>query len=345
MKNICFISIVLFLTGFVFTGCEDVEHYVPKDTPSVFSFPSATAAVDEATLDKDGNLVNVNTLTVTVMWSKYADISGSVNIQVYPRTNVPAIEGEDYTISSKTLDFSAEQYTQTFTITTKYDDTFTGKKTFTVKLQQSDDANARIGAFGASDSCVVTINDANHPLTALIGNVTLSCYEYFSGGVQTYDSSIVPDEKDVNILWLIPNIHANANDPFKMEVERNEDEDGSVEFKVIIKLPQEAGYFDSSSAANRRKARWEGTFTLNEYGEYDPDGDDWDIGLYDDKTGEYTFIPVVLTGTTGEDKIKIEFDNAFWISVYSEDYTSSGDDGWIGYSWIGLPGTFVIEKL
>jgi len=343
MKKYCFISIVIFIIGFVFTSCDDVEHYIPTDTQSIFSFVSATASVSEGELDKDTDIVTENTLTITVRWSKFAAMSGNVNLEVFPRTSVPAVEGKDYTISIKTLNFSDDEYLQTFTITTKYDDTFTGRKTFTVKLSSTDIVDARLGTLGASDSCVVSINDINHPLTAMIGNVKLSYLDFFKDAVVSYNSTIVPDDNNVNVLLLYLNIFSDHRNEKPMKLEVGETVDGK--YKIQIKLPQEAGSWNSSGTM---LMRYEATFFVNEDEQFDPNGkkgDAWDIVEYDEDADDYKFIPVTLTGTTPKDQIRIEFDYGFWFSVYDEDYTYVSDDGWIGNGPdIVVPGTLVIEK-
>jgi len=238
MKKYILICTVLFVTGFVFTACVENETFIPTDTPSVFHFTEASVSVEEVILDKDGEPEGTeNTLTLTVMWSKHLPASGNVTLAVYPRTDVPAIENTDYTISTKSLSFTDEQYTQTISITTKYDPTFTGKKTFTVKITSADADGAKIGTFGASDSCMVTINDVNHPLVALIGAAKMNFTSPFNGA-RSVNVDIVPDETDMEVLWLKTNLVATFNNPLKMIVKETEDKDG---FEVTIPLPQEAG--------------------------------------------------------------------------------------------------------
>lgn len=315
MKKYILIFLVAFFTGFIFTGCVDNEIFIPKDIQSVFHFTAATASVAEVTLDKNGEPVGKgNTLDFTVMWSKHAATSGNITLAVYPRTKVPAIEGTDYTISTKSLSFSEDQYTQTFSITTKYDPTYTGAKTFTIKISGSNVDDVRIGAFGASDSVRVTINDVNHPLVALIGDVKLKAERYPSSAPSEVNSVIAPDPDDNSVLWLTTNLSTNAfNTPLKMVVK-----DTGEGYEVSIKFPQKSANYSATQTA-----WWFATVWIDAE-------DDWDDTL-DDHT---------IVGITGKDKIEIKFDGGF------VQYVTNNDNGSVlGYTipYI-IPRTLVISK-
>jgi hypothetical protein len=309
MKKYVLIYLAVFFTGLVLTGCVENDIFVPKSEASVFGFQSAAVALDEGELDKDFEVVaESNTLTITVVWHKNAATSASINLEVFPRTKVPAIEGEDYTISTKTLSFSEEEYTQSFTITSVYDPTFTGKKTFTVKILNTDVSDARVGAFGASDSCVVTINDVNHPLVALIGAAQLS-YESYWGGVETYDVTISADADDPTVLWMPTNmVNATYNNPMKLVVETLDDS-----YEVTIRLPISLG----KNAAGTQELFYYGVY-LDEEEEVEVTDEDFD-----------------LIGTTPKSSIDIRFEDAFGI------YIESSSGGWYE---IALPGTLHIKK-
>ena len=314
MKKAVYIYIVLFLTGIVFSGCDEDEKYLPKDTPSVFRFPSNAVALDEDRRDAEGEPIGEgNSVTLTVTWHKHQGEAGNINLQVFPRTNVPAIEGVDYTISTKSLSFAADQYTQTFTINTFYDPTFTGRKTFTVKIVSSDDVNARIGAFGASDSCVVTINDVNHPLVELIGNATLSFVNYFNqSATLSYDVTLSPDPDDPTILWMPPNFNT-YNNPLKLVVEVTEDG-----YEVTIPLPVFAG----QNASETQGGQFVAVFF----------GGDSGTSLY------FTGDEYKLTGFTPKGDISIEFEDAFGQRVIDNGTPISS------FFVLGVPGTLRITK-
>jgi len=324
MKKYILITLVLLITGFVFTTCEDNEHFIPKDTPSVFHFLAATAAVNEAVLDKDGEFVRANTLTLTVMWSKHHPTGGTIDLEVKPISEingnpvVPAIEGVDYTISTKKLTFPADgdgMYKQTVDITTKYDPTFTGSKNFEVKISDANvDGEVILGAYGAPGSVMVSIGDVNHPFTALIGNVKLKADRYNAATTEV-NAIIAPDPDDTNVLWLTTNLHSNAtyNTPLKMNAKTTDDG-----YEVSIKFPQKSGNYSATQTA-----WWFATYWIDAE-------DDWDATL-----DEYT-----ITGTTGKDKMELKFDGAFVLFVTNNDSGSI-----LGYlvNYL-IPRTLVISK-
>ena len=324
MKKYFLSRLVILFAGFVLTTCEDNDKFIPTGTPSVFHFTQASISVDEATLDKDGELDKVNTIKLTVMWSKHHPTAGNITLDVVPVTQiggnpvVPAIEGEDYTISTKSLSFNGEgegMYEQSFTITTMYDPTFTGSKIFDVKIVSSDVSDARLGATGASGSVRVTIGDVNHPLVSLIGNVKLKATRYIDGPVEV-NSVIAPDPDDTEILWLYTNFRSDAiNMPLKLNVK-----DLGDEFEVSIKLPQKAGDWSSTMTA-----MWFATYWIDAE-------DDWDITY-----GDHTII-----GKTPKNKTNIEFDGAFALMVtYNDDGRVAGYVGGVNYL---IPHTLFIYK-
>ena len=271
MKKYILISLAVLFAGFVFTACEDNEKFIPTDTPSVFHFTAASASVAEVELNEKGEPDgDENTLKLTVIWSKYKPASGNVTLEVIPvsmiGTNpvVPAIEGEDYTISTKSLSFTEDgdgMYTQTVTITTKYDPTFTGAKYFDVKIVNSTVEGARIGATGAGESCRITINDVNHPLVALIGKATLSYTCYWDGPV-SFVADIKPDLDDTDVLWMTPNMRTGTlNAPMKLVVKNTDDDEG---FEVSISFPQDGGLNGSTPFTYCATSEQRGYFTRDD---------------------------------------------------------------------------------
>jgi len=314
MKKYILSLTVLVIAGFVFTGCVDNDIFVPKDTPPVFRFQSGTVAVAEVRLDADKNPIGTGiTQEITVVWHKQVLEAGEITLQVAPRGNVQAVEGTDYTISTKTLSFAADEYQKKFSITTIYDPTYTGTKQFTITIASSTVSGARLGAFGAAGTCVVSINDVDHPLVALIGNVKLKATQYYTGNI-IKDAIITPDDEDDKILWLTTNLRTDdLNTKMKMEVKDNGDE-----YELSIKFPILAGRWDAT-----RTAYWYATYWIDAE-------DDWDVTLSDH----------TIVGKTKKDEINIEFDGGF------VQFVQNNETGAIaGYSvdYI-VPRTLVISK-
>jgi hypothetical protein len=285
------------------SSCSEDEHIIPSDTPSVFGFGKSTVSVKEG----------VETVEIEVVWSKFTQIPGEVTLTVAGTGNAKAEENIDYTISTKTLTFGADEYRKSFTITSaEGNDTYTGTKNFIITLASSNVANARLGAVGKSATCTVSIADIDHPLTALFGEATMRYISYYDNAEWTAPVNITPDPGDITIVWIATDfgvagsyIKEAAEAPLKAEVVTTDEN-----FILTIKLPHQLGSY------------WNGGNPLTMYGII-PDGDgitdvsgpfDW-VGIGDKTTGDITF------------------ENGFYIEF-------EGLGGWE----IALPGTVTISK-
>lgn len=74
--------------------------------------------------------------------------------------------------------------------------TFTGDLKFSVDLKGAGDLN-----LGDSKTCIVTINDNDHPLAAILGSYTGSGLDY-SGAPATFNINVVKDADDLNVVWF-----------------------------------------------------------------------------------------------------------------------------------------------
>lgn len=75
--------------------------------------------------------------------------------------------------------------------------TYTGDLSFSVKLVAATGIN-----LGASNVCTVTINDLDHPLSAILGEYTSTANDYFDKVDVSWTVTLMKDPKDVNIVWV-----------------------------------------------------------------------------------------------------------------------------------------------
>lgn len=75
--------------------------------------------------------------------------------------------------------------------------TYTGDLSFSVKLVAATGIN-----LGASNVCTVTINDLDHPLSAILGEYTSTAHDYFDDADVSWTVTLMKDPKDVNIVWV-----------------------------------------------------------------------------------------------------------------------------------------------
>jgi hypothetical protein len=291
----------------VLSSCSEEETVIPSNTPSVIAFSKNTASVKEG----------VETVEIEVVWSKFTHIPGEVTLTVAGTGSLKAEENVDYTISTKTLSFAADEYRKSFTITsTAGNNEYTGNKTFTITLASSNVENARLGAVGKSATCVVSIADIDHPLLPLVGNATLSYYSPADDDTYTTNVAFEIDPDDVEILWLtgygefLGGAFFGAPQfakPLKVEVNMIT----TGEYKLDLRLPQ---------------VFWQAT----------SGGDIWSLVLSklpavkDDYDTEVSVTDVsILTGTCIVDalgKWSITFDKGF-VVAYSMDSGASYDAG------------------
>ena len=119
--------------------------------------------------------------------------------------------------TSGTLTFNADNRTQYIEIQPLYVTDYTGDLKFDIEL--STPANVSLGI---NSVCTVTISDVNHPLTAMLGEYTVTGDSYWYG-VQSWTSTILKDENDDHMVWF-NNLH-NAATMSSLNVYGNVDDD------------------------------------------------------------------------------------------------------------------------
>lgn len=149
--------------------------------------PTANLSINSAS-EEEGNA-----LTFTVTRTGNLSLATSVD---YATSNATAVAPGDYTASSNTLTFAANQQTATFTVTTQEDSTVESDETFTVTLSNPGANTNIVTATGTG-----TINNddvANSPPVAVNDSTTVAC-----GNTQ--------------ILDLIENDEDADNDPLSLD--------------------------------------------------------------------------------------------------------------------------------
>ena len=171
------------------TACEK-DRFLFDDSMSIVGFSSAALTITE---DGTGGSLKV-----------YLGAPGSATTTV---TLVPistgfspaAVEGTDYTLSTKSLEVSVGE--SVLTVTPIDNDVFSGDKKFMIKIA-SNSAGYNIAA---QDSAIVTISDNEHPLKNWIGTYTVEAASYGDPGNwdETWTVTTTPFAGDVTKLNMV----------------------------------------------------------------------------------------------------------------------------------------------
>ena len=182
MKRIFyFISILAVL----FTACDKNE--LPKfdDADAFVKFDVTSASFDE-----DEGIV-----TIPVSLASLNGISDTVS---YTVTDGKAVLESNYKLvdPNATLSFDAEHRVRNIEIEiVDKPGLYTGDLDFSITLTQSS------VTIGAQNTCKVTINDLDHPLTPILGAYTANGDSYF-GGASQWDIVVKKDASDVHKVWF-----------------------------------------------------------------------------------------------------------------------------------------------
>ena len=174
----------LTLGAVLFTSCDMNKLPVFDDKDAYVAFNSGTASVAE----------NAGSVNIPVTLASLKGLSATVSVEGVDGT---AKNGVNYVVETSSLSFSATAPTQYVTV--KIIDNpgnFTGDIKFTLKFANTGDVNA-----GAENSCVITINDLDHPLTSILGTYTASAESYFNGPSK-FTVTFMKDAGDPYKVWI-----------------------------------------------------------------------------------------------------------------------------------------------
>lgn len=181
---------LLAATMFSFASC-DINEYPKFDNANAFVAIQQTSASISETGEE---------LSIPVMLTSLGGMNGSVDFEITPDEQKGAVEGTHYTIlnDSKTLNFTADAATQYIKFKIIDNDVFGGDVKMTITLK-----NAQGVQLGASKTCVVTIEDNEHPLAFILGTMTAIGYDYFSSGAEEeWTATFEKDPADLTKVWI-----------------------------------------------------------------------------------------------------------------------------------------------
>lgn len=137
-------------------------------------------------------------IEIPVLLTSLNGISGSVDFTIEADATAGAVEGVNYRLgnSSKTLNFTKEAPTQNIIIEPIDNDTFGGDVKFTITL-----SNPQGAKLGASKTCVVTVEDDEHPLAFILGTFTCHSESGFGGDLD-WTLTIEKDASDLSKVWI-----------------------------------------------------------------------------------------------------------------------------------------------
>ena len=318
MKKV-FVYISIAAAAVLAASCSKNEPTVFDDSNAFVAFDSPTASIAEAvaalpsqtTEENMGFLPQTKTLKVPVTLGSLKGIEETVKFTIvedeylYKDYKDPdgdltdkanwidktAHSGKNFNLltTSGTLSFTRDARTQYIEFEVLYDPEYTGDYKFNITLSKPENA-----ALGYNSTCVVTISDVNHPLTAMLGSYTMSGVSYWYGA-QNWITEILKDDTDDHMVWF-NNLH-NAGTNSKLNVYGNVDEDLTT---ITIPFGQATEYIYSYGVP----------IFLYGYNGSPVDSGNWIVTITKDDNGKITGLDF------GEDY-------GLWLISFNEDYSSN----------------------
>lgn len=193
MKKIFYLISIVVL-GFLAASCNINEFPTFDDNDAFAAFPTASMKIAE-----DGGTLNIPVHVTS--------LKGVATTVTYEFVNGSATQGVDFEDASGTgsLSFGAGESQKNIVVKIlPHAGVFTGDRTFTVKFKSAGDVN-----MGANNTCTVTINDLDHPLSAILGNYHCKTGDAW-GGDNEWTMTFMKDASDVSKVWIY-NIFALDN--------------------------------------------------------------------------------------------------------------------------------------
>lgn len=169
-------------------SCNLNEYHEFNDADAFVAIQQTSASVAESG----------STVEIPVMLTSLSGLSGSVDFTITPDESAGAIEGVQYRLEndSKTLTFTKDAPTQYIKIVPIDNDSFSGDTKFTITL-----SNPQGVKLGATKSCVVTVEDDEHPLALILGTFTAKGESYFNGE-EEWEVTFGKDASDLSKIWI-----------------------------------------------------------------------------------------------------------------------------------------------
>lgn len=203
MKNSIFKTLIMLIAILLVTACEDENIMVSKSLKLV-GFNGSSVIIAE---NQTGNVsiflgaTSGKTLTVTLEVSTEGISS-------------PAVEGTDFTISTKTPELTTGD--TEITITTVDNDQFTGDKSFDLVIVASENYQT-----AAENTIRVTISDDEHPLKNWLGTYSVAAASYGNPGAwdESWTVVISPVAGELNQVNLVG--ISNSADPIVATIDKD----------------------------------------------------------------------------------------------------------------------------
>lgn len=186
MKKIFYLISIMVL-GFLAASCSNLNEFPTFDDNDAFAaFKTSSVTVAE----------NVGTVNIPVHVTSLKGVGTTVS---YEFVNGSASQGVDFedASGSGTISFAAGESEKYITVKIiEHPGVFTGDLRFSVKFKSTGDVKA-----GANNSCAVTINDLDHPLSAILGSYSCKAMDAW-GGDNEWTMTFLKDDSDVTKVWI-----------------------------------------------------------------------------------------------------------------------------------------------
>ncbi len=187
MKRLIHFISISAIVALVAVSCSKLNEFpVFNDADAFVAFNKTSLSISE-----QGGILNI---PVTL-----ASVGGITSAVTYNVIDGTAKSGINFRLvdGSATLNFTAAEPTQNIQIEIiNVAGVFTGDIKFTVEL-----ANAGSVNLGFSKTCSVTINDEDHPLSAILGSYSAKGSSYFNGAEQ-WTMELTKDASDISKVWI-----------------------------------------------------------------------------------------------------------------------------------------------
>lgn len=210
--------IILLAAGLLAASCDKNLPPVFDDANAFVAFDKAAMSLDEAIIKPNGDIVpQTELLRIPVTLASVKGISETVRFTVkdeaflYKEYRDPEGDLEDKNnwidktahagvnfnlkTTSGTLTFDAQHRTQYIEFEMLFVDEYTGDMRFDIELSKPESV-----VLGANSTCVVTVGDVNHPLTALLGDYeATSSFEAYE---DPWTMTLMKDKEDDHMVWF-----------------------------------------------------------------------------------------------------------------------------------------------
>lgn len=190
-------SVIALAAGLVMlASCNVNKEPVFNDSDAFVAFNNAAFSC----IETDGEI----SVPVTL-----ASLNGMSTTVSYGAVNGSAKEGVNFELvdGAGTLTFSPAERTQYIKVKildpgVEYEEgervsgLYTGDLKFSLEFKSTGDVAA-----SRQNACTVTIKDIDHPMSALLGDYSMSAVSYFNGPVR-WTMSILKDENDDHMVWF-----------------------------------------------------------------------------------------------------------------------------------------------